>query len=127
MKSLTALEIVVIVIVLILTLWFILGWLGIVPSPLDWMKKTSLQTRFCSEIQNKLNCQVVTVPWYEVYRDINENTLSSTIKCKEIGSIGMCIGASGDTPATYGDICDYLRGVRNLRVCLEKLCNCKFS
>jgi hypothetical protein len=127
MKSLTALEIVVIVIVLILTLWFVLGWLGIVPSPLDWMKKTSLQTRFCSEIQNKLNCQIVIVPWSDVYRDINENTPSSTIKCKEIGNIGNCRYASGDTPATYGDICDYLRNKRVLRECLEKLCNCKFS
>ena len=125
MKSLTALEIVVIVIVLIITLWFILGWLGIVPSPLDWMKKTSLQSRFCSEILNKLNCQVVIVPWNEV--NIDANTPSSTIKCKEIGSIGNCIRASGDTPAKYGDICFYLRNNNNLKECLEKLCNCKFS
>jgi hypothetical protein len=125
MKGLTALEIVIIVIALILTLWFILGWLGIVPSPLDWMKKTSLQSRFCSEIQQKLNCQITTIPWDEV--NINEDTPSSTVKCKEIGSIGNCRGVSGDTPATYGDICLYLRNNRNLRECLEKLCNCKFS
>jgi hypothetical protein len=125
MKGLTALEIVIIVIVLILALWFVLGWLGIVPSPLDWIKKTSLQSRFCSEIQSKLNCQVVTVPWEEV--NINEDTPSSTIKCKEIGSIGNCRYASGDAPATYGDICFYLRGLKGLKDCLEKLCNCKFS
>jgi hypothetical protein len=125
MKSLTALEIVIIVIVLILALWFVLGWLGIVPSPLDWMKKTSLQSRFCSEIQQKLNCQIITIPWDEV--DINEDTPSSTIKCKEIGSIENCRGVPGDTPATYVDICLYLRNNRNLKECLEKLCNCKFS
>jgi len=125
MKGLTALEIVIIVIALILTLWFVLGWLGIVPSPLDWMKKTSLQSRFCSEIQQKLNCQITIIPWQEV--NVNEDTPSSTVKCKEIGSIGNCRGASGDTPATYGDICLYLRNDRRVRECLEKLCNCKFS
>lgn len=128
MKSLTTLEIVIIIIVLIVGLLFVLGWLGVIP--LDWPKKMAISSNFCSEIEIRIRCKAEKRSWNDVQNEISETDYSTTIKCRDIGynnNWESCKpGTPGDTPAAYKDICLYLGNYRNLKECLEKVCGCNF-
>lgn len=119
MKALTTLEIIIIIVILIVTALFVLSWLGIGSNPLDWFKKESIKSTFCSEIVSRTNCQMIEVSRVEEL-GISSLDKSSKIKNKEIGK------PFPEEYAKYGDVCTYL-GYGDLRDCLVKLCGCKIK
>ncbi len=119
MKSLTTIEIIIIIVILIVTALFILSWLGLGTNPLEWFKRVSIQNSFCSEIQEKTNCQIQTI---STSIDITPDSQSTRIRCKEINNPSGC--SSPDDYATYQQICQYL-GRNDFRKCLEELCKCR--
>ncbi|MEM0324644.1 MAG: hypothetical protein QXW35_01970 [Candidatus Aenigmatarchaeota archaeon] len=119
MKALTTLEIIIIIVILIVTALFVLSWLGIGSSPLDWMKRENIKSIFCSEIIDRTKCLVIEVSSpYDL--GISEDDLSSKIRNRDIGV------KDGDEFASYKNICNYL-GVRSFKECLVKLCGCKIK
>ncbi len=120
MKSLTTLEIIIIIVILIVTALFILSWLGLGINPLEWFKKASIQNSFCSEIQEKTNCQMQTLSSEQI--DSLKEMQSTRIKCKDIDNLGC---SSPDDQATYDKICEYLGRKGDFSKCLQDLCKCK--
>lgn len=120
MRALTTLEIIIILVVLVVTALFVLSWLGLGGNPLDWFKKNELKTRFCAEVQERTNCQVLAVSTASDL-NINRDTNSLRIKKSEVGK-----GGSNEA-ATYGDICEYFGYRTNFDECLVKLCGCKIT
>jgi len=118
MKAITTLEIIIILVVLVVTALFVLSWLGLGTNPLDWFKKQTIKNTFCGEIQERTNCQLVTVSSVDEL-GISEDEISTKVKNKDVG-----IAQNPDNPATYKDICKYL-GYQNFKDCLVKSCGCK--
>lgn len=117
MKTLTTLEIIIIIVILVVTALFILSWLGIGSNPLEWFRKQSVKTTFCSEIIERTNCQLVEVTSVDEL-GISRDDLSTKIKNRDIGV------RDGDSYANFIDICKYL-GQTDFKSCLVKLCGCK--
>jgi len=118
-------EIVIIIILLFLVALLVLYWLGLIQNPFDWLKKNELKMRFCAEVQERTLCHLLTVASVNDL-NIDKDTESLRIKKKEVGTSGSGQGG-GDSPATYGEICEYL-GYRNrFAECLVKLCSCKIT
>ena len=121
----TTVGVVIAVAVAVLILLLALYWLGLIQNPFDIAKKNELKSRFCLEVQERTQCHLLTVSSIGDL-DIDKDTESLRIKKKEVGASGSGQGG-GDSPATYGEICEYL-GYRNrFAECLVKLCSCKIT
>jgi len=121
MKALATLEIIIILIVLVVTAFFVLSWLGLGINPLDWFKKNELKARFCAEVQERTSCHVLEVSTAGNL-GIGTYTESLRIKKSEVGK-----GGSKEA-ATYGEICEYF-GYKSYKFdeCLVKLCGCRIT
>jgi len=120
MRAMTTLEIIIILVVLVVTALFVLSWLGLGANPLDWFKKQSIKNTFCGEIQERTNCQLITVSTVSDL-GINSQDVSTKIKNKDVG-----VSSQPDSWATFQSICNYL-GYSNFGQCLVKLCGCKIT
>jgi len=126
MRAEISISIVVIIslIVIVVVALFVLSWVGLGTNPLDWFKKNELKARFCAEVQERTNCQVLAVYSAEDL-GIDSSTESLRIKRSEVGLSEL--GSSGSNLATYGEICNYFGYKNKIDECLVKLCGCKIT